>query len=283
VPSVTRIVAEPDWLVDSSPSRVDAWSSRRLPFEPSGWLLDYRAHLGIALRHLQPVRGSGLSATYAAPDEGFVDVENACLYNVDTGSYRHLLAGGLTCRREPSPATRHHLSYRVEAPPAPMPSGCRPLAQIRADVPAQPPHTAGQWWALLRSGVRPEVTGHDGSFIIDITVPTSWRATTIGTQTKSLLDGVVSALHRHDGSHEEQLRQRLAHLGDSESVWEILNSPEKAVLGRARTLVRPFRQGVAWNPADDLCQSFRIRPSTDPGHSMIVNVLAPPVELSHPQ
>ncbi len=51
----------------------------------------------------------------------------------------------------------------------------------------------------------------------------------------------------------------LASLGEPEEVWRRLLDPGVALLGERR-LVRPHGlTGMAWNPADDLCTSFRVR------------------------
>ena len=62
-------------MVDGSTVR--AWSAVRLPFEPRGDLLDYRAALRLALRRLprSAATNQGLIATYAAPTREYVDVE----------------------------------------------------------------------------------------------------------------------------------------------------------------------------------------------------------------
>jgi hypothetical protein len=74
---------------------------------------------------------------------------------------------------------------------------------------------------------------------------------------KSLLDGLVAALHVHDGSHRDHVTAALTELGDGERLWRLLNNPEVAVLGERR-LVRPHGQKIAWNPADELCAYFAI-------------------------
>jgi hypothetical protein len=47
-------------------SRVDAWSTVRLPFEPIGWLREYRSELRSALRSMTASPTSVLYGEYAA-------------------------------------------------------------------------------------------------------------------------------------------------------------------------------------------------------------------------
>jgi hypothetical protein len=81
----------------------------------------------------------------------------------------------------------------------------------------------------------------------------------VASLVKPVLDGLISALHIHNGTHRDALLPRLAQLGDPEQVWAQLLDPTVAVLG-SRVLLRPHGQtGMAWNPADDLCTAFRVR------------------------
>jgi hypothetical protein len=73
---------------------------------------------------------------------------------------------------------------------------------------------------------------------------------------KTLLDGLISALHVHDLSSREHVAAALDEVGDGERLWELLNDPAMAILG-PRRLVRPHGRGIAWNPADERCGFFQ--------------------------
>jgi hypothetical protein len=128
---------------------VEGWSVTRLPFEPKGWLLDYRTKLQAALRSLSPVHGLGLAARYHSPDDRLADVENVLCYNIGSSCYGHLIGGGLRMSRGRSHDPLHRVSYRRERI---NPIAVAPLATVSAAVPAGT-HSAGQWWALLRPNV----------------------------------------------------------------------------------------------------------------------------------
>jgi hypothetical protein len=69
------IVIADDFVVEAGPKRVDGWSSRRLSFQPTGRMLEYRAALRAAIGRLEPGDG-GLSCAFTSADGGRVDVEN---------------------------------------------------------------------------------------------------------------------------------------------------------------------------------------------------------------
>jgi hypothetical protein len=112
--------------------------------------------------------------------------------------------------------------------------------------------TPAHWWVSFREHL--EADGSEtfnGQFGIVAEAGTSWRRG-LAPSVKSLLDGLVAALHVHDRSHREQVVAALNEVGDGERLWGQLNNPRIAVLGE-RQLVRPHRANIAWNPADERC------------------------------
>ena len=76
---------------------------------------------------------------------------------------------------------------------------------------------------------------------------------------KVVVDGVVSAFHRHGGAKESDATQRLA-VGLGQPVDRIhghLVNAECNVPGE-RVLIWPFRSGMQWNPADDRLVAIRM-------------------------
>src|SRR5437763_6942840 len=73
-----------EYLIRASDRRVEAWSTRRLQFEPKGWQVELRAELRRALASLSAETGF-LAAVYASPIRDAGDVENVLFYNVGSG------------------------------------------------------------------------------------------------------------------------------------------------------------------------------------------------------
>ena len=86
---------------------------------------------------------------------------------------------------------------------------------------------------------------------------------------KVLVDGVVSALHRHDGSQLELVAERLSGrlAVPTDHVAQLLTG-DPAVLG-TRKLLWPYRQFVQWNPADDAI--VRLRVATMPSSTWLLS------------
>ena len=87
------------FVIRNSPTLVEAWSVKRLPFEPKDWLVDFRGALRGDLANLDRVSGDHLHVTYSSADMAKCDVENACLYNVGLSAFRGLGAKSVVVER----------------------------------------------------------------------------------------------------------------------------------------------------------------------------------------
>jgi hypothetical protein len=270
------------YLIRTSTTGVEAWSTARLPFEPRGWLICFRQDLRLALSVFpRPLEADQiLHAIYAAKASEFVDTENVLLYNVGSGPLRHLMTNGVRFER----------GYMIPPPPA-FVLCTGPLHYHRYAL--APRHAGYEHW---RSGrllarfdpVRIEQITKPGPIFIAIrgsaqppllptTTPTRFGIclTLQGPRTgglagliKPLLDGVICAYHHHDGRDLDDVVQRLhrAGLGPALTLSSELQDERWQVLG-SRRLVKPFRDGVQWNPADDACLAADIQMQSQPVRS----------------
>ncbi len=249
--------------------RVDLWSVRRLPFEPTGWLKQLRGELQNAIR-LLPVRANDiLHATYTSSEDTFVDVENVLFYNVGTGCFAK--AGGLGLRFErvfaaapKSPTTLrgsplHH--HRYETAPRTDEFDHWDRGELLASwtvpsIPLRPQPSAAMVWLSMKVAGEISSSGERTSsevFGMTVTIhQPPGKPLNLPAVIKPLLDGVIAALHSHDGSALEDVSNRLASklTTSPRTVARALMDTQSACLGRRR-LVRPFQQFVQWNPADD--------------------------------
>ena len=246
-----------EYAVRASAQRVDAWSRIRLPYEPKGWLRDYRDELRTALRAMPPGPSGVLLAEYATPDDQFSDVENVLLYNVGSGAYSHLSVRGLICRRVSSVDGAHRVNYAMtEQLEWPEFAGSE-LATVTLKEPVRE-DTPSVWWSAFRQGMQVHSgSPHPSELAVDIEVGTAWKRSGLFANPKALLDGLVAALHVHDGSSREHITAVFGDSGTDQRLWRMLNDPSQAILGQRR-LVRPHGAWIAWNPADELCTSFRL-------------------------
>lgn len=249
--------------------KVDLWSVRRLPFEPTGWMKELRGELQDAIRSLPVQTDDVLHATYTSSDDTFVDAENVLFYNVGTGCFAKAASVGLRFERAFAPApksptaldgsTLHHHRYETAPRSGAFNHWERGETLASWTVPSialrPQPSAASVWLSMKVEGeIRTlgESTSSEG-FGMTITIhQPPGRSLNLSAVIKPLLDGVIAALHSHDGSALEDVSNRLADkLATSPStIARALKETQGACLGQ-RTLVRPFQQFVQWNPADD--------------------------------
>lgn len=242
-----------------SSTAVQFWSDVRLPFEPRGEAKRARDELRRALKALATT--GELASVYCSVDRGFCDVENVLLYNVGTSQFTELGSRRLCVTRSfqtppISPSGRayaHH--HRYAAAPEPAADWRRGrLAGERTFAIPSPVRAATVWAAARTVAALTEDPSQSHEFGLDVVL--ALPATSplgLASSMKRLLDGLVSSFHAHDGSGDVDLvAGRLAQQLGTHSIAALkqllLQGP--AVLG-TRSLVRPFGDGVQWNPADD--------------------------------
>lgn len=259
------------FLVEASPDVVQAWASRRLPFEPTGPIIEYRAALRAGLAQLEPSAGSFLDACYTGPADRSCDVENVLVYNIGQAAFSHLRLTGLSLVRsfgptppvpdQAGPSWPHHHRYQLHAQAWSDHRSGQIVAEWR-DVPLRFPLALEAIWYALRTSPSLQVRhGHNGDWLgMDIVVgwPAGSQRALLGI-IKVLIDGLMCALHAHNGAKLEILTERLgSRLGvEPADIATLLLSDRLAVLG-TRRLLWPYREFVQWNPADDAIVDLRI-------------------------
>jgi len=260
---------------------VELWSTKRLSFEPKDWLLEMKKDLKTVLMQLKSIDDAILYAFYSSRLQEYCDVENILLYNVGSGPFAHLCRKGLLierkfelppdCPSQLSSAPLHYHYYGIADKDA-----CSQdwesdyLSAKWKNVPCPPligdikPHAI---WYTMKKGIADTYNCIDSSTPFGIQVTINAPAITrlnLSQTIKPLLDGIISAFHSHDGSNMEEITERLSKLikSSKEDTAELLADSRKAVLSQRR-LLHPFRQGLQWNPADDICVTAKVLLDTD--------------------
>ena len=263
----------------SVPTSVEAWSSVRLPFEPDGWLRDFRHELQTAIRTLDPQPATCLHAVYTSPSNDRCDIDNVLFYNLSPATFVHAMGSGVRFERviasppacptpiaSDRPLVLHHYRYAF-APCDTFWQSWRPnttLATWEIVLESNDLDGCATLWRAMKQGsvkaLAKRASGND-PFGLMITLAGPKRSTSrLQARLKPLLDGIISALHHYDREPPTEVCQRIAgplNRGNS-TVRDWLTDDESSVLG-PRPLVHLFRTGVQWNPADDACYAGDIR------------------------
>jgi len=246
----------------------------RLPYQPRGWLRDFRRELGTACRTLVAGPPQILHATYSSEDRSLVDLENALTYNLGTGAISAAVRYGLVLERRfsrvgPATAEAHHYRYRLTDQTDGWMhwAAGAPLASIQLHAPASlfASPDAKRWWLATR---RADTTAHARTaavpdrFVMRVVVspPERWRGSLAGLLTP-MADGLISAVHAHEGPVKDTLLDRAGSIDPSltpRELHDLLVDPDVAPLGRVRFLV-VRGSGVMVLPADDRLVALDLR------------------------
>ncbi len=248
---------------------VELWSSERLPFEPKGRLYQMRNHLRTAIAGLREDHSSLLLAEYRSDraSDSF-DLENVLFYNIGSSYFRKLDERRLRIERvhgaiPPTPDGKqyeHYHRYSVEREDegAPEPDRTSILMRWQGVVIPRPSEGVkpAVYWAALQSAEALRIargtnrTYPSYGLILLVQAPESVH---LAGAMKPLIDGMVSAMHGHDGFNVDKVARRLsAQLNvNAEKVKTMLLDESKSVLGKKKLLVARAN-GVQWQPDDHL-------------------------------
>jgi hypothetical protein len=259
-----------NYFIETNNKEVKSWSVARIPYEPKGWLLQYRNHLQNDLDNLVATDEDILSATYSSPVREYVDVENLLFYNIGPAHMAHITRKGLLFSRQyniknpcPQPLISHpshHYLYRLMNARDFKESANKDeslLATIFFNTPAQHINECASIWYSIKQGVillnKRSFVGAEYLMNIHLICPLSIQFA-FSKIVKPLIDGITSALHYHDGSNIEYLSRFLSeNLGsDPREIGQFLVDRQNALFGRVNLLF-PYRNKIKWNPKDEYC------------------------------
>jgi len=262
-----------DFYLEAAPRSAKLWLNRRLPLEPTGEVAVARKQLVAAIRRLDVPDDTLFHASYHSLDEAFFDLENVLFYNVGPGSFASVARNGLEfgrIRQAPPPAPSgerfaHYHEYTFVERVAIGPMDRESSFVFPLPILSSSTKTHEVWWHAA-SALPMNIPPVEGLFRLRVDVGVPYRITNVAAVLKSLLDGIVSALH-YDPQPPASTLQRLS----SRTNWvapEIrrrLTNPPNPVLG-SRRVVGNHRDFVKWDPADDRCEScvLTITPREEP-------------------
>ncbi|RIE08144.1 hypothetical protein SMC3_01375 [Candidatus Cryosericum hinesii] len=259
-----------NYYIETGTSSVTAWSVARIPFEPKGWLLEFRNQLRSAVAGLPSVDGRILYAAYGSPISKYADVENLLIYNIGPAQLSNATTKGLVFKRsyqisrdcpvQLSSPVLHQYEYLLLDDRFLSIEGQdnRPLASLSFELTTFALHSCASVWYAAKMGnitlrQRCHVAKPWGISIV-INSPSSLRIA-CSTIVKPLIDGITSALHCHDGSNIDYVSGQLGKnlgLSNDALVRSLLEDGNHALFGRTN-LLHPFRNNLQWNPKDDYC------------------------------
>ena len=256
-----------NYLVRATQDVVETWSVARMPFEPKGWMREWRDALKSALRGVDVPNGF-LAGRYESASVAACDTENVLFYNlggVFGASTRHGLRFERLFGTAPSPEplttdAMHYHNYSVARPGEPFTcwteaNQLAAFANVTVPAVGASSNPALIWLPVRQALTRSSAASHQGRlFALRLRLEGPPVTGAAASLVKSLFDGVIAAFSAHDGSREDEvvlwLNDRFAY--DMTLSRKLLQSLEGDPLG-TRRLLHPRAQGFQWAPDDDRC------------------------------
>ena len=229
-----------------------------------------------SIKTLKMAPGQVLHGRFVSTDESLSDLDNVLFYNVGPGCFKGVATQGLSFERmfarPPDPPvalsgpSNYYHHYQVLDDPAgfrdwdPVTLVCRWRAnpfKLRGELSL----TTHVWYHVKSGELRTSVSATDfnGRFGISmkISVPFGQSPLNLAGLAKPLIDGLLCALHVHDGKKLDELTERRSRelSVPASEVKDLLLDNRNALLGK-RSLVR-------WHPADDQCVAGEILVETN--------------------
>lgn len=255
---------------------VKACSSVRLPFEPKGWMIDFRSNLRSAVSKLS-LEGGALHAKYGSVNgTDFADTENVLFYNVGASAFSNIASNEILFERLSPEITKSHISslpygdhnyaffysYEVVSAGQHHLQYQDDLIAEWKDVKISKPssvHKPLHYWRTLHNNPA-AVSIYAQSAVyqpfgldISFTAPKS-EETNLTAIMKPMLDGVICAFHSYKEPLDSSFDVIKAYLN---CPRENLINLEFGILGKEK-YVYEYRNGIKWNPDDDRCNKVRL-------------------------
>lgn len=272
------------WHVDgpmNDVAVVQAWaddyirSERRPP-----WQVDLRNEIRGRSRQLKPSDGQVLHATFAGDKPPNADVENLVLYNIDSfaAAGRNGIRFEYGAAVPPAPGDiEYTFGYRYAL--ASRGAGFVDWEPVRKLASFDWIHLAkfdGEkkqakvWLEVSRALARGEVEVFESAapgtpFAVRVQLSPPYQRTTVwGNLVKEVFDGVICAFQAHivTGGLDGVVAQLGTYLpAGVEEIRRLLLEQQGAVLGAVPRLIRSYRAGVKWDPADHWCVAGELLPA----------------------
>lgn len=251
------------YIVRGTDEKVECWSSKRLPFEPTGWLKKMREDLRVQLRNL--VNSSKLFyAAYTSKEKAHFDLENVLFYNIGNSAFskipiRHLVFESIPERPNSynGAGYPHYYLYQSNLIDKTYWLQTEVVSSwVNIHIPRLTSATKVHWiWYWMKKG-QIEVKSQLNDFerlglSLNIAIPKGISISMISV-IKPLLDGIIASFQAHNNTDSSEVVYRLSGTMDVsiDELDRFLNMKSQAVLGSIG-LVQPYRNFVKWNPADD--------------------------------
>jgi hypothetical protein len=248
---------------------IECWSSKRLPFEAQGWLLEMKQKLQ---QELASIKGRGyLYANFISNRADFFDVDNVLFHNLGTQTFNELAVKGLCFERlyhrppKVASSTRYpyYSSYRVIKKNQVLWKKDRVIAKWKSiSIPNlnEIPDMNRIWFNMKRGNLNIRSNEEYFNYGLELVIHgPSEHKLNLTSVLKPLIEGVLASLHRHNGALLKEVAKELSEKlrVDTQIISRLLMETKTSVLGE-RSLILPYQKKLKWYPNDQILSYVNI-------------------------
>lgn len=257
------------FYVSGNDTSVEVWSSQRMSFEPKGWLKDLRSIIQSKIKSLRPNGLNFLYSKFVSPIKDTVDLDNVLFYNIAYSSFSHLPLNTIIMERifsnpkldpNDSQYSHYHL-YSLEKkdleikPQKNLASfSSIPISNLNSQTKVD-----SLWYSIKKGTISLDETEHyRKKFGVCIIISTPDIRLTSEVGMKRVIDASIASFQAQNGYDDEAFKRLAENLGiNKDQAQNLLCDDRSAILGK-EILLAPYRNGIKWNPSDDLLVSVEL-------------------------
>lgn len=250
------------YAISSNEKSVEIWSNQLLPFEPKGWLKEFRGEIQNKIKLLKPTSDKFLYSKFISSKTDKVDLDNILFYNVAYSAFSNLSLDSTVMERsylQPkiAPDGNNYNYYHYYSTEKPEFEHKRkktlgtfssiPLSNFSSETKVDK-----IWYSIKKGKTIHYEKNYTQQFGIDISITSSNLKLVSEAGMKRIIDASIGSFQAHTGDDPEMFRRLAQNLSINQNeAKQLLCDESHAILGKG-SLLASYRNGIKWNPNDDL-------------------------------
>lgn len=250
------------YVVYGNEKSVAIWSNQLLPFEPKGWLKELRREIQNKIKVLQTTPEKSLYSKFVSSKTDKVDLDNILFYNVAYSAFSHLSLDSIVMERsclQPNltPDGNYYDYYQYYSTEKVESEHKRKkILGTFSSIPINDFNSQTKvdkiWYSIKKGKMVHYEKNHTQRFGIDISITASNLKLVSEVGMKRIIDASIASFQAQVGDDPEMFGILAQNLSINQNeVKQLLCDESHAVLGKG-SLLASYRDGIKWNPNDDL-------------------------------
>ncbi len=249
------------YIVHGDDKSVEIWCNQLLPFEPKGWLKELRTEIQNKLKLLKSPN-KFLYSKFVSSKRDKVDLDNILFYNVAYSAFSNLSLNSIVMERiylQPKPAPdgtcynyyQYYSTEKIESE-----NKQKKILGTFSNVPLTDFNSETKvdkiWYSIKKGEIVHYEKNHNHFFGIDISITSSNLSLVSEVGMKRIIDASIASFQAHVGDDSEMFGRLAQNLSINQNDAKQLLCDNSHTVLRSGVLLTSYRNGIKWNPADDL-------------------------------